>query len=193
MLPDESELQVLFAQLNYEFFAGQIPTHRIAYNARFGNLAGRITYKPPLIELSPKHFERHPEALRETLLHEMIHAWLYARGLNPGHTAVFKKKMRELGLSSIYHDLGSVAPRKESARRFILRCDRCRLEVLRKRRPPANVSCGRCSRRTYDARYRLRVLEVLETRELADEPRAASRGGFFSNLLRKVNVAGDQR
>ena len=75
MLPDVSELQLLFAQLNNECFGGEIPAHRIAYNARFSNLAGRITYQPPLIELSLKHFQKHPQALRETLLHEMIHAW----------------------------------------------------------------------------------------------------------------------
>jgi hypothetical protein len=83
--------------------------------------------------------------------------------------------MRELGLTSIYHDLGSALPRKESTRRFILRCDRCTMEVLRKRRPPANVSCGRCSRRTYDPRFRLRVLEIVDTVEVTDAPRAASR------------------
>lgn len=175
MLPAESDLQLLFAHLNNQHFGGEIPTHRIAYNARFSNLAGRITYKPPLIELSPKHFESHPEALRETLLHEMIHAWLFARGKDTGHGAAFKRKMRELGLHSIYHDLGNAAPRRESARRFILRCDRCTLEVLRKKRPPPNVSCGRCSRRSYDPRYQLRVLEVVETRELDAPERAAQR------------------
>jgi len=111
VLPDESELQLLFARLNNEFFGGEIPAHRIAFNARFGNLAGRITYKPPLIELSRKHFERHPEALRETLLHEMIHAWLFARGEKPSHGRAFKAKMRELGITSIYHDLGPARPR----------------------------------------------------------------------------------
>jgi predicted SprT family Zn-dependent metalloprotease len=176
-LPDPSELQMLFALLNNEHFAGEIPAHRIAYNARFSNLAGRITYKPPLIELSPKHFERHPEALRETLLHEMIHAWLFARGENPGHTARFKKKMDELGLGSIYHDLGTASPRRESNRRFILRCDRCTLELLRRRRPPGPISCGRCSRKRFDSRYRLRVLEILETREVNEEARAAHGGG----------------
>jgi predicted SprT family Zn-dependent metalloprotease len=175
VLPDVSELQLLFAQLNNEFFGGEIPTHRIAYNARFSNLAGRITYKPPLIELSPKHFEKHPEALRETLLHEMIHGWLHARGQNPGHGAAFKRKMRELGLSSIYHDLGTAVPRRESSKRFILRCDRCTMEVLRKRRPPAAVSCGRCSRRSFDPRFRLRVLEVVELREVEPSERAAQR------------------
>ncbi len=173
MLPDPAELQLLFAQFNNEWFGGEIPAHRIAYNARFFNLAGRITYKPPLIELSPKHFSEHPEALRETLLHEMIHAWLYARGQNPGHTAAFKKKMRELGLSSIYHDLGSAVPRRESAKRFILRCERCTMELLRKRKPSALVSCGRCSGRRYDPRYPLRVLEVVEVRDVQEPAKAA--------------------
>jgi predicted SprT family Zn-dependent metalloprotease len=177
MLPDVSELQLLFAHLNNEHFAGDIPTHRIAYNARFSNLAGRITYKPPLIELSPKHFERKPEALRDTLLHEMIHAWLFARGENPGHTARFKAKMRAVGLRSIFHDLGSAIPKRESTKRFILRCDSCTLEILRKKRPPALVSCGRCGRRSYDPRFHLRVLEVLETRDVSEELRAAHRRG----------------
>jgi len=173
VLPDVSELQMLFAMLNNEHFGGEIPTHRIAYNGRFSNLAGRITYKPPLIELSPKHFERDPAALRDTLLHEMIHAWLFARGENPGHTARFKKKMRELGLRSIYHELGTALPRRESSKRFILRCESCKMELLRKKKPPVYVSCGRCSRRKYDPRYRLRVFEILETRDVGDESRAA--------------------
>jgi len=177
VIPDVSELQLLFAQYNNEWFSGEIPTHRIAYNARFSNLAGRITYKPPLIELSPKHFTHHPEALRETLLHEMIHAWLYALGQNSGHSAAFKKKMRELGLRSIYHDLGSAAPRRESEKRFILRCERCTMELLRKRKPAALISCGRCSRNRYDPRYPLRVLEVLEVRDLEAPRQAAHRLG----------------
>ena len=177
VLPDATELQLLFARLNNECFGGELPAHRIAYNARFSNMAGRITYKPPLIELSPRHFERHPEALRETLLHEMIHGWLFARGENPGHTARFKKKMRELGLTSIYHDLGSAIPRRESVKRFILRCERCKLELLRKRRPPAPASCGRCSQRRYDVRFPLRVLEVVELRDVSDEKRAAHTNG----------------
>jgi predicted SprT family Zn-dependent metalloprotease len=175
VLPDVSELQLLFARLNNEFFGGEIPAHQLAYNARFGNLAGRITYKPPLIELSPKHFEGNFEALRETLLHEMIHAWLFARGENPNHTAAFKKKMREIGLDSIYHDLGNAAPRGESSRRFILRCDHCRREVIRKRRPHGNASCARCSGGKFDPRYRLRVFEVVETLDVTDAQRAASR------------------
>jgi len=71
--------------------------------------------------------------------------------------------MRELGLTSIYHDMGSASPRRESTKRFILRCETCKMEVLRRKRPPALVSCGRCSRRTYDPRFQIRVLEIVET------------------------------
>ena len=119
-----------------------------------------------LIELSPKHFRRNPEALRETLLHEMIHAWLHARGRDAGHTAEFKKKMRECGITSIYHDMGNVAPANESRKRYILRCERCAMEALRKRRPGAPMSCGRCSKRGFDARFPMTIYEIIETREV---------------------------
>jgi len=167
-LPDVAELQLLFAQYNFMHFDGEIPAYRIAYNARFSNLAGRITYKPPLIELSPKHLIGKPDELRDTLLHEMIHAWLHARGQNPGHTATFKKKMRELGLRSIYHDLGKAAPLNESPKRYILRCEKCLVEALRKRKPSPNLRCARCRRP-------IAVFEVVEIRpvELGRAARAS--------------------
>ena len=158
-LPDVADLQMLFAQYNFVYFDGEIPAYKIAYNARFSNVAGRITYKPPLIELSPKHLRGKFEELRDTLLHEMIHAWLHARGENPNHTPAFKRKMRELGLTSIYHDLGTAAPLNPSTKRYILRCEKCNLEVLRRRRPAPHIMCARC-------RKGLTVLEVVEVREV---------------------------
>ena len=166
-LPDVAELQLLFAQYNWMYFRGEIPAYRIAYNARFSNHAGRVSYKPPLIELSPKHLAGKPDELRETLLHEMIHAWLHARGENPGHTPAFKKKMRELGLTSIYHDLGTAKPLNESPKRYILRCEKCTMELLRKRKPAPNLVCARC-------RKPLTVFEVVEIRPI-ELGRAASR------------------
>jgi|SRR5579872_3298150 len=170
-LPSEADLQLLFARLNLQHFHGEIPAYRIAYNSRFSTVAGRIIHKPPLIELSLKHFKRYPERLEETLLHEMIHAWLDAKGMDSGHTPAFKKKMRELGIGSIYHDMGRVEERP-SGRRYILKCPHCAMELLRRRRPPARASCGRCSRRKYDSRFQLRVYEVLRVRDLgqADAP-----------------------
>jgi predicted SprT family Zn-dependent metalloprotease len=166
-LPDVADLQMMFAQYNFVYFDGEIPSFKIAYNARFSNVAGRITYKPPLIELSPKHLRGKPDELRDTLLHEMIHGWLYARGENPGHTAAFKRKMKELGLSSIYHDLGTAAPLNPSVKRYVLRCEKCGMELLRRRKPPANLMCAR-------DRRELQVFEIVVMREV-EPARAAHR------------------
>lgn len=165
-LPAEADLQLLFARLNYEFFNGEAPDCRIRYNERFSNAAGRTTYgKEPLtIELSPKHFRKYPEALTETLLHEMIHAWCYAKFRDTGHGSRFKRKLRECGLNSIYHELGNVAPLNESNKRFILRCERCAFEVLRRGRPRRPSSCPHCNKRRFDERYPLAVYEIVEMR-----------------------------
>jgi predicted SprT family Zn-dependent metalloprotease len=168
MLPAEADLQLLFARLNYEFFNGEVPDCRIRYNERFSNSAGRISFNghPMLIELSPKHFRAHPDALEETLLHEMIHAWCFARFKETGHGSRFKRKLRECGMSSIYHELGNVLPRKESAKRYLLRCERCGLEVVRRRRPNRASSCARCNKSRFDPRFPLTVYEVVEIRAL---------------------------
>jgi len=182
VIPAEPDLQLLFARLNYQFFNGEVPDCRIRYNERFSNSAGRITYgaHPMVIELSPKHFRKYPEALEETLLHEMIHAWCYVRFRDTGHGPRFKKKLRECGITSIYHDLGSVRPLTESSKRYILRCEHCGFEALRKKKPGRPTSCARCNKRRFDPRYPLTIYEVVETRAVGTtvEPlRAAERGG----------------
>ncbi|MHB8140161.1 MAG: SprT family zinc-dependent metalloprotease [Vulcanimicrobiaceae bacterium] len=179
MLPTEADLQLLFARLNYERFNGEAPDCRLAYNTRFSNSAGRITYsvRPLLIELSPKHFERHPEALEETLLHEMIHAWCYDRFRDGGHGPRFRKKLAECGLTSIYHDLGNVRPVSESTKRYILRCEHCSYELLRRRLPAKAASCSRCNKRRFDTRFPLTIYQILQTVALGNslEPVAARR------------------
>ncbi len=166
VLPSEADLQLLFARLNNEHFNGGAPDCRIAYNERFSNSAGRITYgrRPLLIELSPKHFRKYPEALEETLLHEMVHAWCYDRFRDTGHGARFRRKMRECGLGSIYHDLGHVRPRRESGKRYILRCESCAFELLRRRVPRKPASCPRCNHRRFDPRFPLSIYEIIELR-----------------------------
>jgi len=179
VLPSEADLQLTFARLNYERFNGEVPACRIAYNERFSNAAGRITYSshPLLIELSPKHFRKYPEALEETLLHEMIHAWCYARHRDTGHGRIFKKKMRELGITDIHHDLGSVRALNESSKRYIFRCEHCGFEMLRKRMPSKPISCGRCNKLRFDKRFPLTIYEVLETRPVGNSlERAANKG-----------------
>jgi predicted SprT family Zn-dependent metalloprotease len=169
VVPNEADLQLLFARLNYEHFNGEIPDCRIRYNARFSNSAGRITYgRPLLIELSSKHFRKYPEALEETLLHEMVHAWCYARWRDTGHSGRFKRKMRECGLTSIYHDLGNVRPLNESSKRYILRCEECAFEVLRRKRPGKPASCPRCDKRRFNPRFPLTIYEITSMEAVGD-------------------------
>jgi predicted SprT family Zn-dependent metalloprotease len=181
VLPTETDLQLLFARLNCRFFNGEAPDCRIRYNERFSNSAGRITYgaHPMLIELSPKHFRKYPDALEETLLHEMIHAWCYANFRDAGHGARFRLKLRACGLTSIHHELGNVRPLNESSKRYILRCEHCGFEVLRRKRPGQPSSCARCNKRRFDTRYPLTIYEIVETRAVGttlDAPRAALSG-----------------
>lgn len=158
LLPSPAELQLAFARLNLEHFDGSLRAHRITYNARLTTVTGRICYRPPCIELSAPLLAHHPDHVVQTLLHEMVHAWLHARGLPSGHGREFKAKMRAVGLTSIYHDLP--VAHKRSRRRYVLECPRCRLALLRRRRPGTRVSCARCSPRHFDAHVEMRVREL---------------------------------
>ena len=64
----------------------------------------------------------------------MIHAWCFAHFKEMGHGGRFKRKLRECGLTSIYHDLGNAPALRESTKRYILRCEHCGLEALRQAR-----------------------------------------------------------
>src|SRR5579859_4341501 len=66
-LPAESDLQLLYARLNFVHFAGELPSYRIVYNRRMTSVAGRITYRPPLIELSVPLLGAHPSDLPQTM------------------------------------------------------------------------------------------------------------------------------
>jgi len=155
MIATESELQLLFARLNLEHFGSLLPAHRIVYNCRLTTVAGRIAYRPRVIELSRPLMAAHPHHIQATLLHEMIHAWLHLRRLPTGHGSAFKRKMREVGLASIYHALP--VPHRASAWRYRLTCPRCKVKLLRRRRPTSRVSCARCSPRRFDPRVEMVV------------------------------------
>ena len=158
-LPAAADLQLLYAMLNARYFGGVLRAYRIVYNLRLTSVAGRIGHRPPVIELSKPLLAQHPDAVEATLLHEMVHAWLEQHGLPNGHGGAFKRKMREVGLNSIYHFL----PVKErrSQRRYVLCCPRCKAELLRRRRPGYRVSCARCSPKRFNPHVEMIVREVV--------------------------------
>jgi predicted SprT family Zn-dependent metalloprotease len=165
-LPAEGDLQLLFARMNLMHFGGEIPAYRIEYNARLTSVAGRVGYRPRSIELSTRLLGPNPEHLERTLLHEMVHAWLHARGLPSGHGRHFKRKMREVGLSSIYHALP--VRRRAYRPRYVLSCPRCKVELVRQRRPGVPVSCARCSPQRFDARVRMTIRALQPRAKVAD-------------------------
>ncbi|HXW51278.1 MAG TPA: SprT-like domain-containing protein [Candidatus Acidoferrales bacterium] len=158
-MPAAADLQLIFARLNAQYFGGVLRAHRILYNRRLTSVAGRIAYRARTIELSTPLLAQHPDHLERTLLHEMVHAWLFERGLPNGHGSHFRRKMREVGLSSIYHFL-PVQNRRTSAKRYLLICPRCGARLLRRRRPSGRVSCARCSPRRFSAHVELRVQRI---------------------------------
>jgi predicted SprT family Zn-dependent metalloprotease len=158
-LPSAADLQLIYASLNSHHFGGALRSYRIVYNRRLSSVAGRIGHRPPVIELSATLLAAHPEHIESTLLHEMVHAWLQQHGLPNGHGAAFKRKMREVGLSSIYHFLP--VTKRLSRRRYVLSCPRCKVELLRRRRPGYRVSCARCSPKRFNPRVEMVVQEIV--------------------------------
>lgn len=154
----EADLQLLFARLNQQHFRGALRSYRIAWNPRLTTIAGRVGHRPPVIELSRALLASHPDQVEPTLLHEMIHAWLHAMGLPAGHGADFKRKMRAVGLTSIYHHMP--VPRRRFVAKYALTCPRCGVVLIRRRRPGYRVSCARCEPLRYDPRYEMRVTKL---------------------------------
>lgn len=157
-LPSPADLQLLYAMLNAQHFGGVLPGYRIVYNNRMTSVAGRIGYRPAVIELSVPLLKANVHHLEATLLHEMVHAWLHQHGMPSGHGAAFKRKMREVGLSSIYHQLP--VNKRPSRKRYLLCCPRCNVELLRRRKPGYRVSCARCSPKRFNAHVEMVVREL---------------------------------
>jgi predicted SprT family Zn-dependent metalloprotease len=157
-LPSAADLQLIYAMLNAHHFGGVLRAYRIVYNPRLTSVAGRIGHRPPVIELSVALLATQPRQLRATMLHEMVHAWLHQHGLPSGHGADFKRKMCDVGLTSIYHYLP--VKKRRSCRRYMLSCPRCKAELLRRRRPGFRVSCARCSPKRFNPHVEMLVREI---------------------------------
>ncbi|XP_042541982.1 DNA-dependent metalloprotease SPRTN isoform X2 [Dipodomys spectabilis] len=127
------DLQALFVQFNDRFFWGQLEAVEVKWSARMTLCAGICLYEgrggmcsirlsEPLLKLRPR------KDLVETLLHEMIHAYLFVTDNDKdreGHGPEFCKHMRRINNLTganitIYH---SFHDEVEEYRRHWWRCD----------------------------------------------------------------------
>jgi predicted SprT family Zn-dependent metalloprotease len=144
-LPRESELHRMFDEYNWLYFDGRLPRVRIAYSNRMTS-AGSYTPSQKMIRIGRKYHELFPDELVDTLKHEMIHI-LYLR-----HDAAFRREAKRLGASLRARS----HPSLQKPPKWVYICPSCGREYPRQRRLRM-ASCGVCSRRGYDERFKLKL------------------------------------
>ncbi len=84
----------LFQEYNTKYFNNQVKQMNVHTYQRRSRILGRFAgHRGIYINTSR---QREENEYKETLLHEMVHAWLWSIGQRFGHTPVFKSKMRQI-------------------------------------------------------------------------------------------------
>ncbi len=144
-LPNEADLYRLFDEFNWLYFNGRLPSVRIKYSSRMTS-AGSYTPSQKLIRIGRKYHEVFPDELSDTLKHEMIHI------IHIQHDREFKKEASRIGASLRARS----HPSLHKPPRYIYVCPVCDREYPRQKRLRM-ASCGVCSKKGYDERYKLRL------------------------------------
>ena len=171
------ELQKLYCVLNAEYFEGVLPPCRLVWSRQLTRAAGNIAVRTRVIKLSvpilrgafstatlfaPEYSvcgvrcDNSQDAIREILKHEMIHLWLFEKGLPHGHSNEFRVKAREMGQPKTRHDIALPTP-KTGWEYF---CAHCLTTFTRRRRYGRAVACGKCCQKwgngKFDGRFKLK-------------------------------------
>jgi predicted SprT family Zn-dependent metalloprotease len=106
---DNIDLDALFDELNEAHFNNEVPKIPVNWNNRLRTTAGRCfprrirgticDIEPYKIDLANRLFENNDwdiDKVKRTLVHEMVHAWLYEHYNERGHTPRFHWKMSEI-------------------------------------------------------------------------------------------------
>ncbi len=141
-LPGTEELALLFNRLNEKHFDNRLPKARILWSTRL-RIAGNCCPNQREIRLSISYHTHYPEEVEHTLLHEMLHL------IHPTHNAAFRQAAKKLGVALNCREYPGVHPRS----RYVYICPGCRTVYHRQKR--ADISCGKCSGRAYDPRFKL--------------------------------------
>lgn len=145
MLP----LKTFFHELNEKHFSGELPLPLLKWNYRLRSTAGmfmpgkrksKSPHKDCVIEVAAylKEVAEGEKHIRDTILHEMIHYWLWYRERPFGHTKEFYEKMRRTGAKR-YNPVP-----KGPSRTYLYACPHCHREITAHRKL-TNMACARCS------------------------------------------------
>lgn len=159
------DLHSLFQALNAAHFESAMPPPRLNWNGRLRSSAGRFSPgsrnplrpREPLIEIASYLSERHDGEvhIKDTMLHEMIHYWLWFQKKPYGHTPEFHALLKRVGAQR-YNPVP-----KLTAVKYWYECPKCAIRTPARRRL-GSVACLHCCKRwnqgKYSEQYRLREL-----------------------------------
>jgi len=142
----------MFHELNAKHFAGEIPVIPVVWNTRMTTTAGYARYKriggrwseviePTKIELSDKLFNSlgYPiSKIERTLIHEMVHAFLFHKHNEPGHTRRFNNIMNRITgeyKNHRCHSYDTSKVRRKNTKKVKCICTKCGYEYRKARMP----------------------------------------------------------
>lgn len=156
-------LEPLFHELNRLYFENTLPLPKLSWNTRLSSTAGRfapgsrnpLRTKMPHIEVASYLRSRHDgqEHIRDTLLHEMVHYYLWHQKKPYGHTAEFHVILKRVG-GKRYNPVPI-----ERAPKHFYECPNCEVRFPTKRKLGA-VACAICCKKLNGGHFSERYLLV---------------------------------
>jgi predicted SprT family Zn-dependent metalloprotease len=149
------KLYQLFDELNLKYFDNILPPIELKFSNRLKTTGGQYFREPKkVIQISTRYFEHgNPwDEIRDTLGHEMIHYWLDYQNKPCGHTKEFYQKLDECGFER-YSRLGPARAK------YHYKCPECHRSFYRIKK--GTLSCGHCSGKKYNPKFKLYLYEVL--------------------------------
>lgn len=157
-------LETIFHELNLLHFSGELPLPKLRWNSRLASTAGRfcpgsrhlLLRREPEIEVASylRDLADGEMHVRDTVLHEMIHYFLWHRNRPYGHTAEFHSIMKRVGAKR-YNTVPKVRPVKHW-----YECPGCLVRIPARRRM-TGLACAACCDRfnggRFHERFRLRL------------------------------------
>ncbi len=147
----------IFDEYNRKYFDGKLPKYKLEFSNRFTRKTAYIDYSDKFIRLSSQHLEQFGwDSVSKYLKHEMIHAEMHRRGLNPSRphgTKFFKAWAEKLDTHVYYPDSEKIGYK------YIYECPSCKKQV--KRRIKGVWSCRKCGGDRFNSKYKLVIKKEL--------------------------------